>query len=67
MAPPIPLPVGWHLLARISCPFGDHWMHFEPGDDFERDMYCPNKGCPNHNIVYRVALKLDGVQIMAVK
>lgn len=68
---PVPLPMGWKLLSRVSCPQCDSWMRFmaphaDQGSDFERDMFCDNESCAQYNTVYVTKLQVDGLTITGV-
>ena len=68
---PVPLPTGWHLNSRVSCPQCGEFMNFhsptpQEQADFERQMYCAKDSCPQHGTTYQTKLTVDGLVITGV-
>ena len=66
---PVPLPIGWHLLAEVQCPSCQKGLRFDPdqhGRD-ERDAHCDNSNCPQCGIVYILRISMGAIEIKGVR
>lgn len=72
MPAPVPLPVGFQLYSRVTCPGCGGFVNFyaateEQRGKLERYMYCPRSECEQHGIIYMTQLTVDGLVITGEK
>lgn len=68
MPTPIPLPLGWNLFYGVQCPVCSGQLYFRAeGQQYERDVYCPNVRCENSKHEYTIRLGLKSCEVVAVK